>query len=181
MTQFEEYDTHWFHLHFSFIQIKMIDCMMRVFSLNFAIVIPSQSTWFCLNVEIFNWIYSSNQNNVRNFTIERLNFKKLYLILWLGGRWFGYYYLYGFSVWNMWLTFQPRFFKRMERQCCRLYVHLLYAHLAWNYLGTIFAELRKYLKFYVFYGSERNQLITVIENCHHLTDSEYCLPSVEPT
>lgn len=32
----------------------------------------------------------------------------------------------------------------------------LYAHLAWNYLGTIFAELRKQsLKFYVFYGSEK--------------------------
>ena len=24
---------------------------------NFAIVIPSQSTWFCLNIGIFNWIY----------------------------------------------------------------------------------------------------------------------------
>ena len=145
---------------------------------NFAIVIPSQSTWFCLNIGIFNWIYqfssvaqscltlcdpmnrstpglpvitnprsslkftsiesvmpsshlilccpllllppippsirvfsnestlpmkwpkywsfsisispySSNQNNVRNFTIERWNFKKLFLILWVGGRWFG--------------------------------------------------------------------------------------------
>lgn len=146
-------------------------------SSNFAIVIPSQSTWFCLNVGIFNWIYSSIQNNVRNFTIERLNIKKLYLILWLGGKWFRVLLsLWIFNLKHVTWTFSTWTLREWSTSAARLYVLLVICTYGMELVRYHFCRIEKIVSqiFYILWLRKETSWSQLTKNCHLTKSIFFC-------